>query len=95
MNAKKISALLQDQIISSKDRAIWLMEHVIKHKGATHLKSHARHLSTVTYYMIDVLVVLAFTALLALFLMLFMIHLLCRRLGYRTQKSFNYFKKEN
>ncbi|XP_015115366.1 2-hydroxyacylsphingosine 1-beta-galactosyltransferase [Diachasma alloeum] len=53
--AKRRSALLKDQPLSSRELAIWWVEYVARHRGAEHMKSSTRHMGVVRYYSIDVL----------------------------------------
>ncbi|XP_066301022.1 UDP-glucuronosyltransferase 2C1-like [Branchiostoma lanceolatum] len=53
--AKFISTIRQDQPQSPMERAIWWIEHVIKHGGLPHLRSRAIELPFYQYYLLDVL----------------------------------------
>ncbi|XP_071498453.1 UDP-glucuronosyltransferase 2B20-like [Diadema antillarum] len=64
--AKHVSAIMNDQPLSPRDRAAHWIEHVIKY-GGEYLRSKGPELSLVQYYMIDVL---------ALYLTLFLIMLI-------------------
>ncbi|XP_053974062.1 UDP-glucosyltransferase 2 [Hylaeus volcanicus] len=54
--AEKRSSLLRELPISPRKLATWWVEHVIKYKGAEHLKSSTRHMSIIQYYSIDVVI---------------------------------------
>lgn len=53
--AKEVSAVFRDNIVHPMDEFMWWTEHVIKFRGAKHLKSHAANMSIFTYLLIDVL----------------------------------------
>lgn len=50
--------LLMDQKETPLQRAVYWTEYVIRHRGAQHLHSPARHLGVIQYYLIDVAVVI-------------------------------------
>ncbi|CAH1264487.1 UGT2B17 [Branchiostoma lanceolatum] len=52
--AVRLAQLQRDQPQSPMDRAVWWIEHVIRHGGLPHLKSAARHLSLLQYHLLDV-----------------------------------------
>ncbi|CAH1264489.1 UGT2B4 [Branchiostoma lanceolatum] len=52
--AVRLAQLQRDQPQSPMDRAVWWIEHVIRHGGLPHLKSAARHLSLMQYHLLDV-----------------------------------------
>nr|XP_043882963.1 UDP-glucuronosyltransferase 2A2-like [Solea senegalensis] len=54
-NMKKLSNLQRDQPIKPLDHAIFWIEFVMRHKGASHLKSEFYKMSTIQYYSIDVM----------------------------------------
>lgn len=53
-NAKQRSVYLRDVPISPIRNAIYWTEYVIRHNGASHLKSPSRNLGVIQYYLIDV-----------------------------------------
>ncbi|XP_078614261.1 UDP-glucuronosyltransferase 2C1-like [Branchiostoma floridae x Branchiostoma japonicum] len=53
--ANKISTHLRDQPQSPMERAVWWIEHVIKHGGLPHLRSRAPELPFYQYYLLDVI----------------------------------------
>ncbi|XP_078678245.1 UDP-glucuronosyltransferase 1-2-like isoform X1 [Branchiostoma floridae x Branchiostoma belcheri] len=57
-NAVRLAQLQRDQPQSPMDRAVWWIEHVIRHGGLPHLKSAARHLSLLQYHLLDVVALL-------------------------------------
>ncbi|CAG9861575.1 unnamed protein product [Phyllotreta striolata] len=54
---KKRQVLLMDQKEDPLQRAVYWTEYVLRHQGAGHLRSPARHLGVVEYYLIDVALV--------------------------------------
>ncbi|XP_035692841.1 UDP-glucuronosyltransferase 2B33-like [Branchiostoma floridae] len=50
-----ISTHLRDQPQSPMERAVWWIEHVIKHGGLPHLRSRAPELPFYQYYLLDVI----------------------------------------
>ena len=55
VNIKFKQSLLKDQISSPMTRAVFWTEYVIRHNGAQHLQSPARHLTVFQYYIVDVI----------------------------------------
>ncbi|XP_066267117.1 UDP-glucuronosyltransferase 2B33-like [Branchiostoma lanceolatum] len=53
--ADQISTHLRDQPQSPMERAVWWIEHVIKHGGLPHLRSRAIELPFYQYYLLDVI----------------------------------------
>ncbi|XP_019631677.1 PREDICTED: UDP-glucuronosyltransferase 2C1-like isoform X2 [Branchiostoma belcheri] len=53
--AKRVSTILRDQPQPPMERAVWWIEHVIKHGGLPHLRSRATELPFYQYYLLDVL----------------------------------------
>ena len=55
---KEMSNYLRDQQQTPKDRALFWVEYVMRHKGAPHMRSAARELNFFQYYCLDVVAVL-------------------------------------
>ena len=53
--AKALSAAFKDQLQTPVDRAVFWLEYVIRHRGATHMRSAARDLNIFQYYCVDVI----------------------------------------
>ncbi|XP_076050398.1 UDP-glucuronosyltransferase 2A3-like [Oratosquilla oratoria] len=66
-NAKKISQLLRDQPDKPVERAIWLIEYVMRTKGADHLKVSSKNLNFIEFFCIDLI---AFLVLVPVFFIL-------------------------
>ncbi|KAK9891158.1 hypothetical protein WA026_013475 [Henosepilachna vigintioctopunctata] len=56
----QLSVLLKDQPLPPMDTAVFWVEHVIKHKGGSHLKNYGIKLTWYQYYMIDVTLFIVF-----------------------------------
>ncbi|XP_074036988.1 UDP-glycosyltransferase UGT5 [Leptinotarsa decemlineata] len=56
----KARELIQDQPMNGLDKAVWWIEHVIRHKGARHLRSPAADMPIFQYFMVDVIAILLF-----------------------------------
>ena len=65
-NARKLQRLYHDQPEKPLDRAVFWIEYVIRHQGATHLWSAARNLNFIQYYSLDILLAVTFFAVLTL-----------------------------
>ncbi|CAL9696785.1 unnamed protein product [Knipowitschia caucasica] len=63
-NMKRLSRLHRDQPLSPMDLAVFWIEFVIRHKGASHLKSHSHALHWAVYHSLDVIAALLAAALL-------------------------------
>ncbi|ODM98017.1 UDP-glucuronosyltransferase [Orchesella cincta] len=53
--AKELSKLVRDLPETPLQKAVYWTEYVLRHKGATHLRSAARDLNFFQYYLLDVL----------------------------------------
>lgn len=73
-NIKILSELVYEDQTSSQEKVVWWVEHVIKHKGAEHLKYIGRKVPFYEKYCIDVLAILTLT----IFTMLKISHLIRR-----------------
>ena len=59
VEAQRRSAIMKDQETAPLDRAVYWTEYVLRHNGAAHLKSPVSKLSTLQYYLVDVIAVFA------------------------------------
>ncbi|KAG5871834.1 hypothetical protein JTB14_036486 [Gonioctena quinquepunctata] len=64
---QKARAILTDHPLQGVDNAIWWIEYVIRHKGATHLRSPSADMSFFEYFMIDVVLFLLFCSVLSIY----------------------------
>ncbi|ODM98020.1 UDP-glucuronosyltransferase 2B20 [Orchesella cincta] len=56
--AKQLSQIFRDQPETPTERAVFWTEYVIRHKGASHLRSGARELTPIQYHSLDVILFL-------------------------------------
>lgn len=54
-NMKRLSNLQRDQPIKPLDHAVFWIEYVMRHKGASHLRSESYKMSFIQYYSLDVI----------------------------------------
>ncbi|KAK4876068.1 hypothetical protein RN001_012490 [Aquatica leii] len=66
-NVKKRSQIYHDQTMKPLDRAVFWIEHVIRHGGAAHLKTAAANLTWYQYFLLDVIAALIITAILIIY----------------------------
>ncbi|XP_037300055.1 UDP-glycosyltransferase UGT5 isoform X5 [Manduca sexta] len=57
-NIIRLREIMHDQPQKPLERAVWWAEHVIRHKGAKHLKSSAANLTWAEYYEIELISIL-------------------------------------
>jgi len=58
-NAQRLSHMIRDQPLTPLEQAVYWTEHVIRHKGAPHLRSAVLDLTWYQYFLLDVTAVLA------------------------------------
>ncbi|KAJ8954694.1 hypothetical protein NQ318_011387 [Aromia moschata] len=68
-NVKRISRLFHDRPLSPMEEAVYWVEYVIRHKGALHLRVAGVDLPWYRYFLLDVILFLAVTAVLSIFLL--------------------------
>ncbi|CAH0559279.1 unnamed protein product [Brassicogethes aeneus] len=90
-NAIMLSKLYTDQPTDGLERAIWWIEYVIRHKGASHLRSPSMDLPWYQYLMLDVLSVIFLALAILIFLIAvsvkLFIHLGRKMLKKKTKKD--------
>lgn len=59
--ATYLSKIFRDQLGSPLEKAVFWTEYVLRHKGAPHLRSAARHLNFFQYHSLDVIAFLLVT----------------------------------
>ncbi|PNF23046.1 UDP-glucuronosyltransferase 2B30 [Cryptotermes secundus] len=72
-NAQRLSRIYRDQPLTPLEQAVFWTEHVIRHKGAPHMRSAALDLTWYQYFLLDVIAVLTLavgSVLLIVFLLL-------------------------
>ena len=80
--ATELGSLLVDQIDKPLDRAVWWIEHLIRHPSlATHMKSPVHNLTWYQYYLLDVLGLIGAALFTVLFIIYKIIMCLCCRGG--------------
>jgi len=76
----KLSALMRDVNESPLDRVISLLEYLIRHEGAEHLKLSSRHLNFLQYFSIDTLSFLFIVFLFIIYLQYKVLQLVLRKI---------------
>ena len=77
-----LGSLLVDQINKPLDRAVWWIEHLIKHPSlASHMRSPVHNLTWYQYYLLDVLALFVFVILTVLYIFYKIISYMCCRRG--------------
>ncbi|XP_046972412.1 UDP-glucosyltransferase 2-like [Vanessa cardui] len=73
-NVVKLRNTMRDQPLSPLERAVWWTEHVLRHKGAAHLRSPAAEMDWTEYYAIDLILLLLGSFVIILLILTFVIH---------------------
>lgn len=85
-NIKELSEIFRDQPLKPKEKAVYWIEYVLRHKGAKHLRSEGRFLNFWQFYNIDV-----FAAYLGAFIVIVLISYLIMKivhnLLYKSRKK--------
>ncbi|XP_069355765.1 UDP-glucosyltransferase 2-like isoform X2 [Maniola hyperantus] len=58
-NVVKLRKIMHDQPQSSLERAVWWTEYILRHGGATHLRSAAANVPWIEYYALDLILLLS------------------------------------
>ncbi|XP_059207434.1 UDP-glucuronosyltransferase 2C1-like [Centropristis striata] len=85
-NMQRLSRLHRDQPMAPMDQAVFWVEYVIRHKGASHLRTEAYKMPWYSYYSLDVVLLLITAATGLLLSTLAVFRFLCCR-GRRTTKT--------
>uniref|UniRef100_A0A1B6FQ96 Glucuronosyltransferase n=1 Tax=Cuerna arida TaxID=1464854 RepID=A0A1B6FQ96_9HEMI len=94
-NAKKMSQIVRDQVMSQMDSALYWIEYVLRHRDTQHLRPASAKLSWYQLWLLDVVVaVLAFLCLIFLVLYKVIIWTLSRFFSRRRSQLFS-DKKRN
>eukprot|EP00057_Strongylocentrotus_purpuratus_P032205 XP_786929.4 PREDICTED: UDP-glucuronosyltransferase 2B1 [Strongylocentrotus purpuratus] len=75
--AKEVATIIRERPMQARERAAFWIEHVIKY-GGQYLKTSARDLSLIEFFMIDVLAFLLLLATAFLLIVIFGVRLCCR-----------------
>ncbi|XP_046972413.1 UDP-glucosyltransferase 2-like [Vanessa cardui] len=86
-NVVRLRNTMRDQPLSPLERAVWWTEHVLRHKGAAHLRSPAAHMHWTEYYAIDLILLLLGSFVIMLVIFTFVIHIILSKLKYIRIKS--------
>jgi glucuronosyltransferase len=62
MSIREVRDLLFDKPMTGLDKAVWWSEYIIRHKGATHLRSPTADISWFDYLMLDVAIAVTLIA---------------------------------
>lgn len=57
-NVQKLRELVYDEPMTSREKVVWWIEYVIRHKGADHLKSPGRNVPFYQKYCIDIIIIM-------------------------------------
>ena len=78
--ATDLGSLLVDQIDKPLDRAVWWIEHLIRHPSlATHMKSPVHNLAWYQYYLLDVLAFIGTVLFIIVFIIIKIVKCICCR----------------
>lgn len=69
--ARQRSVILRDVQIPPLQSAVYWTEYVLRHRGAHHLMSPARHLNLIQYYLVDVLIIYLLAFLTLVYILIF------------------------
>ncbi|XP_048829212.1 UDP-glucuronosyltransferase 2A1-like [Brienomyrus brachyistius] len=84
-NMQKLSMLHHDQPMKPLDRAIFWIEFVMRHKGASHLRTESYKMPWYVYYSVDVMLVLLAALVIILLCIFAFIKFVCYRLWCRKK----------
>ncbi|XP_050522154.1 UDP-glucosyltransferase 2-like [Daktulosphaira vitifoliae] len=77
-NATNLSQRFKDRPRTPKEDVVYWSEYVIKHKGASHLKSTALNLSLLEYLLLDIITLIVLVLLVIIYLFYFILKLVTR-----------------
>ncbi|XP_066289193.1 UDP-glucuronosyltransferase 1A5-like [Branchiostoma lanceolatum] len=80
----RLSRLYRDQPQTAMERAVWWIEHVIKHGGLPHLRARAVELPFYQYYLLDVAACLLAVCSAVLGTVWCSCSLVCRKICFKT-----------
>ncbi|KAM9348415.1 UDP glucuronosyltransferase 5 family, polypeptide D1 [Symphorus nematophorus] len=84
-NMQRLSVLHRDQPMTPMDQAIYWVEYVMRHKGASHLRTEAYKMPWYSYYCLDVVLLLLTAAAVLLLSTLAFFRFLCCRNRRKTK----------
>ena len=74
---KTRSRLMNDQLEKPIDKAVFWVEHVIRHKGADHLKTAVKNLTWYQYFLLDVILFSVATCFVLFKLLVYVVRRMC------------------
>ncbi|XP_072948816.1 UDP-glycosyltransferase UGT5-like isoform X2 [Epargyreus clarus] len=86
-NAEEVAKRFKDRPMTPLETTIWWLEYVIRHEGATFMKSEARNMSWFKYFMLDIYVVVITTMVVVTYLMVFAVKNITRLLGFNFKTN--------
>ncbi len=86
-NAEKVGDLMMDQITKPFDRAIWWLEHIMRHPKMYIGKSGVKRLNWFQYHLIDVYAFLGVILVLSIYVLKALIANACKKLTVNKLKS--------
>lgn len=89
---QEISKIFRDRPISALDETIYWIEHVIRHKGANHIRSSAVNMSWFTYFLLDVI---TFFGLVTIGIIVMLYKLIAIMMTVQEKKNLTNIKKKN
>ncbi|KAM8865081.1 UDP-glucuronosyltransferase 2B17-like [Synchiropus picturatus] len=81
----KLSRIQKDQPLKPMERAMFWIEFVMRHKGASHLRTESYKMGTIQYYMIDVAAFLLGILVTLLYTSIVMVRCLLRKVAGRSK----------
>lgn len=84
---KKLSALHKDRPVDPLDLSVYWTEHVMRHKGAKHLRWAGRGLNVLQYFSLDVIALLATVVLVFVILLVKCVKLFIRKVGRKRKQE--------
>ncbi|XP_013139240.1 PREDICTED: UDP-glucuronosyltransferase 2C1-like [Papilio polytes] len=78
-NAMKLKAKFLDRPLPPLETAVYWIEYVLRHQGATHMRSPAQDLSLIQYLLLDIIAISIAATLLTVFILHLMFRYLCTR----------------
>ncbi|KAF5287360.1 hypothetical protein FQA39_LY15963 [Lamprigera yunnana] len=86
---KELTELALDQPMTGLEKAIWWTEYVIRHKGATHLRSPLLDVPTYQYYLMDVIAVFFIISIATITLSIILVKCIFRLIFKKTKLKVN------
>ncbi|XP_050521168.1 UDP-glucosyltransferase 2-like [Daktulosphaira vitifoliae] len=91
-NAKKLSQRFSDRPLNATETAVYWTEYVIRHKGASHLRTAAVGMPWWKYFLVDVIAFIASIVFIVLYVIYFLLKTAYKKI---TKKSIPNDKKKN